>query len=422
MADRVLVLGNGGAAVSATTAMRSSGFDGHILVLSDDHASAFNPMLAPYYLKGAIPWERCFPFDVNLYDKLDVACVFRSPVAAINAHAQVVITENGHHYPYDRCLIATGASAVVPPIPGLKGSDRVFVLRTPESARHLESMISPGKKAVVLGASFVGLKVAEILRKRDVDVILLDVVDQILPRGAHRQAADLLRGYLEKHGIDVRLGCAMEGMEGASDGVACYFSDGVLEEADFVVACTGVRSNLGFIDRNEVRTAQGIVVDDHMRTSAPNLYAAGDVCEARNALSGNREIFGTWLAAILQGRAAGRNIGGEDTSYGGSIQENISPFFGWHYAQIGDVRRSGEATGFTAFGDPEQGGYGIVCHENGVIVGANLINCTHLAGSLRFAIMERVRIEFPSAFGFSSIPQFSMIMADILAGCRQERQ
>ena len=94
----------------------------------------------------------------------------------------------------------------------------------------------------------MGLKVAEILSKKAVKVILLDVVDQMLPRGAHPSSAAYLRTYFEEHGVDVRLGCTMEGMEGTSEGVTCHFPDDIIEEADFVAVCTGVRPNVDFID------------------------------------------------------------------------------------------------------------------------------------------------------------------------------
>ncbi len=127
---------------------------------------AFNPMLSPYYLKGNIPWERCFPFGQGFYRDYDITCHFDVPAESLDAVNQEVTLANGRTLPYDRCLIATGASPVIPPVPGLKDSPRAFPLRTAASARRLEKAISSSRRAVVLGASLVGLKVAEILKKR----------------------------------------------------------------------------------------------------------------------------------------------------------------------------------------------------------------------------------------------------------------
>lgn len=395
MGGRLLILGNGGSAVSAAKSARFSGYQGEICMVSDSVDKAFNPMLAPYYLKGHIPWERCFPFGADFYRNYDITCSFGTPVESLDAVNQEVILTGGKRLSYDRCLIATGASPVIPSIPGLKNSPRTFVLRTAASVRSLEMIASPSKKAVVLGASFVGLKVAEILKKRGIDVILLDVVDQVLPRGAHPRVAALLKTYFDERGVDVRLDCTMEGMEGAREGVTCTFSDTIIETADFVVVCTGVRPNVSFVNPEQVNVDRAILVDEQMRTSVPNLYAAGDVSQGVSLLSGRKECFGTWQSACLQGRTAGQNMAGEEAYYCGSIQENISPFFEWTYAEIGDTMgASGDREYFT-FGDQRDEGYGLLALENDTLVGANLINCTGLAGQLRSAIIRKTQVILP---------------------------
>jgi NADPH-dependent 2,4-dienoyl-CoA reductase/sulfur reductase-like enzyme len=390
MGERIVILGNGGAALSAARAARMSGYRGEICLVSDIDAPAFNPMLSPYYLKELIPFERCFPFGSDFYRQYDITCSFGGgPVESLDAVNHEVVVTGGKRLSYDRCLIATGASPVIPPVPGLENSPRAFVLRTAESVRRLEKIVSPSRRAVVLGASFVGLKVAEILKKRKMEVILLDVVDQVLPRGAHPQAAALLKTYFEEEGIDVRLGCTMEGMEGARESVVCRFSDSIIEEADFVVVCTGVRPNIGFVNPSQVDVDQAILVDGQMRTSAANLFAAGDVSQGTNLLSGRREWFGTWQSACLQGRTAGRNMAGKEATYHGSLQENISPFFEWTYVQIGETRAEGGDNGHITFGDPREKGYGLLTFEDDVLTGANLINCTRFAGVLRKAIIGK---------------------------------
>jgi NADPH-dependent 2,4-dienoyl-CoA reductase/sulfur reductase-like enzyme len=389
MGGRLVILGNGGAAVSAAIAARLSEYKGEICMVSDTAEDSFNPMLGPYYLKGRIPWERCFPFGSAVYHDYTLTPVFGEPVDFLDPVNREVTLGRGKRLSYDQCLIATGASPVIPPVPGLKNSSRTFVLRTAASVRSLEKVIATSKKAVVLGASFVGLKVAEILNKRGIQVVLLDVVDQVLPRGAHPEAAALLRKYFENKGVDVRLGCTMEGMEGAGDGVVCQFSDSIMEEADFVVICTGVRPNMGFVDPKQVDIDQAILVDEQMQTSAPNLYAAGDVSQGRNLLSGKKEWFGTWQNACYQGRTAGKNMAGGDAAYHGSIQENISPFFEWTYAQIGDISGKNPDSRHICFGNPADEGYGLLALEDSTLVGANLINCTHFAGLARRSIIRK---------------------------------
>jgi NADPH-dependent 2,4-dienoyl-CoA reductase/sulfur reductase-like enzyme len=384
-----VIAGNGGAAISAVMAIRSSGFAGEITMISDVDGPAFNPMLSPYFLKGIIPWESCFPFDPTFYRDFAVTCRFGTPIESIDAVNQKIGLSDGLNLNYDRCLIATGANAVIPPVPGLDDSRKAFVLRTPESTKKLDEAMASARKAIVLGASFVGLKIAEILRKRCIDVVVLDVMDQILPRGAHPLVAARLREYFEKQEVDIRLGCAMEGMESSGDEVTCRFSDDIFEEADFVVVSTGTRPNLGFLIPGQVNVDQGILVDIRMKTSASNLFAAGDVCQSLNALTGLQECFGTWQSARLQGKIAGLNMIGFDAFYRGSIQENISPFFDWTYAQIGDIQGRSGKEDYVFFEYPDSEAFGIVVIKERIMTGANLINCTHLAGEIRRAIARR---------------------------------
>lgn len=386
--ERLVILGNGGAAIAAARAARTSGHNGEIHIVSDTNTPAFNPMLSPYYLKGIIPWDNCFPFGQGFYNDYAVELHGDSRVESLDTAKQQVTLAGGEKLSYGKCLIATGASPFIPPVPGLRSSPRSLPLRTASSVRNLEKAIGTARRALVLGASLVGLKVAEILRKRGTDVILLDVVDQILPRNAHPSSAALLAAHFEEHGVRIRLGCALEGMEGAADGVTCRFPEGILEEVDFVSVCTGVRPNLDFV-KDQVEIKQAVVADERMRTSVPNLYAAGDVSQGLNPLSGEHEWLGTWGSACIQGRIAGCNMAGLDIACPGSIPQNISPFFGWTYAQLGDIRPQGDDVRSMIFGDPRQGGHFVLVFQRDVLVGANLINCTHLAGKLRWAIVQK---------------------------------
>ena len=387
---RIVILGNGGAAIHAARTARNSGYTGEIHMVSDTDMPAFNPMLSPYYLKGLIPWEGCFPFGSTFYAEHNIACHFNTPVESLDPIRQKVTLSSGESLPYDRCLVATGARPVIPPIRGLRNSPRVYPLRTAASVKNLEKALLTARKVIVLGASLVGLKVAEVLCKREVKVILLDVVDQLLPRGAHSSSAAYLRSYFEEHGVDVRLGCTLRGMESAFEGVTCQFPDDIIEEADFVAVCTGVRPNVDFIDPGLVDMQQAVLVDERMQTNRQNLYAAGDVSQGYNLSSEKQEWLGTWGNACCQGRIAGYNMAGKEASYPGSIPQNISPFFEWTYAQLGDMQPQGEDTRYIAFGDPRKEGHCALAFEGDALMGANLINCTHLAGKLRQTIISKL--------------------------------
>jgi NADPH-dependent 2,4-dienoyl-CoA reductase/sulfur reductase-like enzyme len=388
---KIVILGNGGAAAHAVMAARTAGFSGEIHMVSDSDRPAFNPMLAPYYLKGALAWKHCFPFGSAFYQRFRVNCHFGSAIERLDADQKTVLLQNREKLHYDKCLIATGASSVTPPVPGLENSPYAFPLRTADHTLRIEKAITSAKKVIVLGASLVGVKVAEILTKHNAAVTLLDVAEQMMPNGAHPHTAQLLRSYFELHNIDVRLGCSLEGMEGGDGGVCCFLPGSIMEEADFVAVCAGIRPNLLFLDSGQVAIGQAVVVDTRMQTSASDLYAAGDVCQGLNRQSGQSQWLGTWGNACYQGRTAGLNMAGVTVHHAGMVPQHISPFFDWTYAQLGDVNRQGEGVRVDIHGDPDrEGGCSLLVYEDDILVGANLINCADNLGSIKKAITQKL--------------------------------
>jgi NADPH-dependent 2,4-dienoyl-CoA reductase/sulfur reductase-like enzyme len=385
--QRIVIIGNGGAAIHAAKALRGAGFSGSIQQISDVEGAAFNPMLGPYFLKGMIPWERCFPFGPDFYRDHDIECHFGSPVEYLDPTEKTIRLADNRQFHYDKCLIATGASAVTPPIPGLSDLPSAFALRTPESTLALGNVMSKAKKVLILGASLVGIKVAEILSKKGVEVILLDVATQLLPRGAHPETSKLLEAYFEAHNIDIRLGCSVDGFESGVDGNCCFLFDEIIEEADFVAVCTGIRPNCAFLDPSLVDIRQAIVVDKYMQTTAEGLYAAGDVCQGNNPLTGKNEWLGTWNNGCLQGRVAGLNMAGLSTLYEGCIPQHISPIYDCSYAQIGDVGRQGKRIRVEIAGHPDaREGYRLCVYEDDILVGANIINRLQDLSTLKKAV------------------------------------
>ena len=170
-------------------------------------------------------------------------------------------------------------------------------------------------------------------------------------------------------------------------------TDDEIDLLDHVVCSTGVRSNLGFVNRDEVKIELGVLTDDRMRTNVENLYAAGDASQAFNRVTGQHDWMGTWGDACYQGRTAGQGMAGREAFFPGSLTENISPLFEWNYAQLGDIQPKTGEVRHLACGDPERGGYSLLAFSDGFLTGANLINCTHLAGKLSGAILRKWRCE-----------------------------
>ena len=389
MEKSMVIVGNGCAGAECIKALRQSGYRGEIHLLTDSRWPISNPMLTTYYVAGKIGFEGLFPYGAGqeFYLKHGVDLYPESVVVALDAKQKVVHAKSGLEIRYDQCLVATGATPVLPLIEGI-GSDRVYTLRTVEDAIRLkEAMTQAPKKVLLIGASMVGIKVMELFYKAGVEVCLADLAEHIFPLSAHPECARIVEERLEQKGIQLRFGAGIEKVEETSRGVRAYFKDGTeSEEADLLVMCIGVKANTGFIDRKQVAIDRGILVDEHMRTSIPGLYAAGDVAQGKNLLSGESEMIGLWSNARSQGRTAGRNMAGENESFRGNIPHNITHFMGMDFVGIGTVndhdRMEKKYDGKT---------YLLLFWKDGLLAGANFLDNYTGSGVVKNALMKGLR-------------------------------
>jgi len=403
----VVIVGNGCAGAECVKALRESGYREKIHLLTDSRWPISNPMLTTYYVAGKIGFEGLFPYGAGqgFYLKHGVDVYPGSPVVALNAEEKVVCAKSGLEIKYDQCLMATGATPVLPPIEGI-GLDRIYSLRTVEDAIRLkEAMTKAPKKALVIGASMVGIKVMELFYKAEVEVCLADLAQHIFPLAAHPECARVIEERLVRRGIKLRFGAGIERVEETSRGIKAYFEGSPeSEEADLLVMCIGVRANTGFIDRKRVAVDRGILVDGYMRTSTPGLYAAGDVAQGENLLSGGSEMIGLWNNARYQGRTAGRNMAGGNELFPGNIPHNITHFMGMDFVGIGDV----EAHDRT---EKKYDGkkYIQLFWKDGFLTGANFLDSYTESGIIKNALMKGLRQNGPIRSEFMPLIQNQLI-------------
>lgn len=398
-----LILGNGGAACHAAMALRNNGYNGPLTMVSDKEEAAFNPMLAPYYLKGIAQWDDCFPFGADFYERYQVNTKFGFGVSKLDAINQLTTLTSNDQISYHKCLIATGARAVIPPVQGLRETDKALPLRTVQDTMKMARALQEARKVVVLGASLIGVKLAEILRKTGTEVWLLDIAPQVMPTGAHPVSAVYLQRYFEQHGINLLLGCGIDKVLPTDGKVTCTAKDHVLEDADFVAVCTGIRANIEFIDKTQVQTGQGIIIDACSESSVKNLYAAGDCAQGCNLFTCNHDWLGTWQNACYQGRAAGEAMAGLRRGYTCPAPQHVSPFFDWTYAQMGDVYRQGDSIRMETEGNPFNGGFKLLVYDNDILVGANVFNDLRQLGAIKKAIITKTSYKAnASSFDFNS--------------------
>ncbi len=398
----IAIIGNGGAAAEAVIALRSKGYGGEIHMFSDTDLAPYNPMLVTYYASGKLERTGMFPYGQNFYGDYCVTFHDKEPVTAVDAEAKTLTTESGEVYSYEKCLVATGAVPFVPlPIPEDDFvKSRILTARTVEDSEELKAALE-GKtgRVLVIGASMIGIKAAEAFLKYGFEVCFADLAKHIFPLAAHPRCSELIEDYLRNKGVDLRFGTTVNKLSAEDGKIKAEFTDeGPAETVDWIVACVGVRPNIPFLNKEQVNIDRGILVNEKMETNCPDLYAAGDVAQGRDILSGRDMIIGLWANARYQGRCAGENMLGIPAVYRGTLPHNMTHFMDQDFVGVGYLNEEDE---FFEDYDPEAGTYCRFVWKDGKLTGINLLNLPEISGILKnYLTKGLMQGEVPALDGF----------------------
>lgn len=387
--EQTAIVGFGCAGYHAVKTMREKGYRGALHVFCDTPDSPANPMLTTYYASGKIPEEALFPFGplekIAQQYGLTVHC--GTAVTKVDSAQKTLLLQDGQCLGFDQILIATGASALVPPIPGLQ-NERVLCMRSVRDARLLKARLDEEKirSVAIVGASMVGIKLAELFSDRAIDCTLVDMAPHLFPTAATPAIAALLEDMVRQRGIHTKFSAALTEVAQTASGLEARFGDESVLDCDLLLLCIGTRANTGILDAG-VTVRRGVVVDEHMQTSAPGIYAAGDCCEGNNLLCGETQIIGLWDNAARQGKTAGANMAGEAALYPGNILHNITHFMNMDFIGIGDNRATGA---HFYLSDASRRLYLEVTTNEREIACINLLNHYKIGGVLKNYLMKSI--------------------------------
>ncbi len=341
---KIAIIGFGGAGYNAAREVRRRDAEAVIDVYSDTDTGPYNPMLTTYYVKGAIPYEALFPFgDLKTIQKeLNLHVYTNRPVTGLVPEKKKVQFDGGEAL-YDEILISTGASAVMPPIPGLE-LPGVFKMRTAQDAVELKRRLDSGeiKNGLVIGASWVGIKIIEDLVEREIPCTLVDGAEWMFYAAAFQETALRVQKDLESKGVQVACGQMLDHIERETDGrLTAVMRGGGRFTAGTVAVCIGVRMNTGFLRDSGIAMNRGVLVDRRMRTNYEGIYAAGDCCEALDIQSGVHRNIGVWFNANRQGAVAGANMAGSPEEFDANVLVNLAHYLDYDFISIGDAAACG---------------------------------------------------------------------------------
>ena len=393
---RHIIVGGSAAAISAVEAIRSVDQRSQIDLFSDEATPLFSRVLLPYYIaeelsKALLNFRSPDFFEVN-----NITPHLGVRVREIAAASKTIQTEDGHTYPFDRILIATGGKAIIPPIPGID-KQGVSTLKTMADAERIYNL--SGKKAVVIGAGSVGVEASISLTRRGMKVSLLEQLGHVLPTVFDEEAAIIIRKRIEDLGVEVITG--EKALKFTGNGhVTSVITDTRELECNLVVVAVGIRPDVELAQKAgaEIGFSGGVKVDSQMMTSLPDIYAAGDVAETYDIARDTGFVNAIWPCAFEQGHIAGLNMAGQKTEYPGSYRKNsIGNFIGIPAISMGVTH----ADACTTCGPEDElreikrrtkETYRKLILRNGRIIGAIFVGQTEKAGLISILLKKKIDV------------------------------
>ncbi|HSY51809.1 MAG TPA: FAD-dependent oxidoreductase [Thermoanaerobaculia bacterium] len=327
------IAGAGVAGNAAAEMLRLQGFAGTITMIGAEETVPIDrPNLSKEYLAGTAPEEWMPLRDAAVYQAQNIELLTGRRATLLDAKTKTLTLDDGSKRTFDAIVIATGSEPVrlSPP-----GGSQIHVLRTLRDSRTIIALAEKGKRAVVLGASFIGLEVAASLRAREVEVTVVAPDDVPLGKTMGVEVGAFIRRLHEEHGVRFRLGTTVATFEG--DRVVLATGEPIA--ADFVVAGVGVRPNTQLAQSGGLAVDNGIVVDEYLQSSVPGIYAVGDLAHYPDRFTGERIRVEHWVAAGRQGQTAARNI------LGMRVLHTAPPFF-WSAHYDVTIAYAGHAAGY----------------------------------------------------------------------------
>ncbi len=358
----VVIVGNGLAGTMAAKTVRELDEDVGIEILGEEHYPYYPRPNLIEYLAGRLPATKLFAFPDGWAERQRIGVQLGEKVTRIRPGERKIETASGLERVYDVLLLATGARAALPRVEGM-AKPGVFVLRTLDDANDLIEHLGTHRRVVILGGGLLGLEIARAIRGREAEVVVIEYFDRLLPRQLDPAAAAILKAYFEKSGITVRLATVVKEILGAGGVQGLRFESGDSLDADTVIVAAGIVPEVGPAKAAGLEVGRGIIVDDRMRTSRPEIFAAGDVAEHRG------RIHGIIPAAFEQARAAAYGMMGQDKPYGGTVPFNTLKVAGLYLTSVGEIDAQGEGYEALVRSLPEAGLYKKIVLREGRLVG-----------------------------------------------------
>ena len=381
-----MIIGNGGAGVSALQTIRDVDKKSNITIISREQYPTYSPCSLPNLIGGEIEKPTIFRFDKQFYYRLNVKFLKNTEAIQIFPNTREIKLANNKRIKFDKLLIAAGAKPIT--LKGIKGLELngVHIMGTLDSALSILDHIKKGvNQAVVVGGGFMGVETAIMLNKRGIEVTIVEMLPNILSRMLDPDISKKITDILKDHGIKIVLNDSVKSINGVKKVTGVSLNKSKLS-CDMVVLAIGVRPNIEIVKNSGIKVKLGVIVDSTMQTNRKNIYAAGDIAEVFEQIEGKQGSFAIWPNAIEQGRIAGLNMSGIDTKYEGAEIVNVLDIFDTPVVAMGrtfkEIGKCKAITRFTPYTSKK------ILIKNNRILGLQFVGTIRNAGTF-YSLMKK---------------------------------
>jgi NAD(P)H-nitrite reductase large subunit len=391
MQTRYLIIGNSAGGIGAAEAIRQVDKKGALTIISEEPYPAYSRPLISKYLTGERTLEKILFRPLDFYDQNNIIFHPGKKVSHLELDHQSARLENGEQIAWEKLLLAVGGKPIFPRMKE-SGKRGVFTFTNLDDAKAIDRFLDNARKAVVIGGGLIGISVTEALMKRGVDVIVVEMKERILNTILDQQASLMAEEVLKQAGVDIIAGQTVVKVNGRKTVEEVILDNGVAIPCDLVVVAIGVlpRPELALDAKLEIN--RGIVVDHHMATSHPGVYACGDVAEAYDFVYGENWLTPIWPNAYIEGRIAGLNMAGVTAEYPGGTAMNSLNYFGIDIASAG-MPTAPNDSGYETISKQEGNIYQKVILKDDLIIGMIFVGNIEKSGIIFGLMRDRVNVE-----------------------------
>ncbi len=378
--EKIVIVGSGIAAISAAESIRQFSPNHKITILAKEPTLPYYRLNLTRLLAGEVTENQLPIHPEKWYEENNIQLVKNAEVSSLSPDSNKVSTTNGQSFPYDKLILAAGAHPFLPPIAGI-AREGVTSIRTLPDAKRVLLEAKNANQIAVIGGGILGLETAGALAKQGNKVTLIENFKWLMPRQLNQTAAKLLQKHVESLGITLKINTGVTELSGDERVASVNLENGETLPANLVIITAGVRANSYLARMAGLKVNYGLIVNDFMQTSVPEIYAAGDIAEHRGTM------YGLWNAAQYQGRIAGMNAAGQEVEFGGIPRSNALKVLGVDLLSIGkfEAQDGGDSVMEAECEDY----YCRFLFRDNHLAGAILYGNTTVSGAVKKAIEER---------------------------------